>query len=154
MKGYIYIRTNEYWDLFYVCKLGKTSNILDRENNYITSEIHRGKYIMIIELNIDIMDIIEIKLQKYFNKLGFHIKINAGTEFYKKDIIENIIPYLIENKINHKILSDLEIDNLIRKHRIQEPNNTCISLETLYKPYELQQIIIDNAYNYFQENDK
>jgi predicted helicase len=154
MNGYIYIRTNEYWDLYDAYKLGKSSNILDRENNYITSEICRGKYIMVIELNIDIMDIVEEKLQQYFNKLGYHIKFNAGTEFYKKEIIKTIIPYLTENKINHKILSESEIKKLIRKTRITE-NNTCISLKTsTYKPYELQQIIIDKAYNYFQENDK
>ena len=156
MNGYIYIRTNEYWDLYDAYKLGKSSNILDRENNYITSEIHRGKYIMVIELNIDIMDIVEERLQQYFNKLGYHIKFNAGTEFYKKEIIKNIIPYLTENKINHKILSESEIENLIRKTRITgTTNNTCISLKTsTYKPYELQQIIINKAHNYFQENDK
>ena len=156
MNGYIYIRTNEYWDLYDAYKLGKSSNILDRENNYITSEIRRGKYIMVIELNIDIMDIIEERLQQYFNKLGYHIKFNAGIEFYKKEIIKNIIPYLTENKINHKILSESEIENLIRKTRITgTTNNTHISLKTsIYKPYELQQIIIDKAYNYFQENDK
>lgn len=156
MNGYIYIRTNEYWDLYDAYKLGKSSNILDRENNYITSEIRRGKYIMVIELNIDIMDIVEERLQQYFNKLGYHIKFNAGTEFYKKEIIKNIIPYLTENKINHKILSESEIENLIRKTRITGTiNNTHISLKTsIYKPYELQQIIIDNACNYFQENDK
>lgn len=156
MNGYIYIRTNEYWDLYDAYKLGKSSNILDRENNYITSEIRRGKYIMVIELNIDIMDIVEERLQQYFNKLGYHIKFNAGTEFYKKEIIKNIIPYLTENKINHKVLSDSEIENLIRKTRIIETgNNTYISLKTsTYKPYELQQIIIDKACNYFQENNK
>ena len=156
MNGYIYIRTNEYWDLYDAYKLGKSSNILDRENNYITSEIRRGKYIMVIELNIDIMGIVEERLQQYFNKLGYHIKFNAGTEFYKKEIIKNIIPYLTENKINHKILSESEIENLIRKTRITgTTNNTHISLKTsIYKPYELQQIIIDKAYNYFQENNK
>ena len=43
MKGYIYMRTNEYWDLYDAYKLGKTSNIVERETNYITSEIKRGK---------------------------------------------------------------------------------------------------------------
>ena len=146
-SGYIYIRTNEYWDLYDVYKLGKSSNILERENNYITSEIKRGKYIMIIELNINIMDDVEKKLQKYFNKLGFHIKFNAGTELYKKDILKIIIPYLIKNKIDHKILSDNDIEKLIRKNRISTKENTI-------EPYKLQQLIINNAYNYFQKNNK
>ena len=42
--GYIYIRTNEYWDLYDAFKLGKTLSIPDREQTYITSEIKRGTY--------------------------------------------------------------------------------------------------------------
>jgi len=146
MTGYIYVRTNEYWNLYDACKLGKSSNILDRENNYITSEIKRGAYIMIIELNIDIMDNVEKSLQQYFNTLEFNIKFNAGTEFYKKNIIDYIIPYLIENNISHKVLTDLENENLTRR----SVNNPKIHFE----PYELQQIIINKAYNYFQENNQ
>jgi len=146
MPGYIYVRTNEYWDLYDAYKIGKSSNILDRENNYITSEIKRGKYIMVIELNINIMDNVEKNLQQYFNTLGFYIKFNAGTEFYKKDIIHYIISYLIENNISHIVLTELEIENLIRRPE----NNPKIHFE----PYELQQIIIDKSYNYFQENNQ
>ena len=152
MNGYIYIRTNEYWDLYDAYKLGKTSNILDRENNYITSEVKRGKYMMIIELNIDIMDNIEKQLQEYFNKLGLHIKFNAGIEFYKKEIENKIIPYLKNNKIIHKVLTEEEIMNLIRKTRINK--KVCILKENILKPYPLQKPIIDNAYNYFQKNNK
>lgn len=155
MKGYIYIRTNEYWDTYDAYKLGKTSNILDRENNYITSEIKRGRYIMVIELNLDMIDIIEEKLQQYFNKLGFHIKFNAGIEFYKKEIIKYIIPYLIENKVTYKVLSESEIEKLVRTERNNNKEiktKTSLKIST-YKPYELQQIIIDKAYNYFQENN-
>ena len=44
--GYIYIRSNEYWDFYDVYKLGKTLNIPDREQTYITSEIRRGKELL------------------------------------------------------------------------------------------------------------
>lgn len=152
MNGYIYIRTNEYWDLYDAYKLGKTSNILDRENNYITSEVKRGKYMMIIELNIDIMDNIEKQLQEYFNKLGLHIKFNAGIEFYKKEIENKIIPYLKNNKIIHKVLTEEEIMNLIRKTRINK--KVCILKENILKPYLLQKPIIDKACEYFQEKNK
>ena len=37
--GYIYLRENEYWYMYDAIKLGKTSNIPDRERTYITSEI-------------------------------------------------------------------------------------------------------------------
>jgi len=92
-KGYIYIRTNEYWDLYNAFKLGKTSSILDREQVYITSEIKRGHYIMIIEIDLMILDNIEKQLQLYFNELNLHIKFNGGIEFYKKEIVNFIIPY-------------------------------------------------------------
>ena len=80
--GYIYIRSNECWDIYNAYKLGKTENIPDREQTYKTSEIKRGIYIKVIELDLIILDKLEIDLQKYFNKLDLHIKINAGTEFY------------------------------------------------------------------------
>ena len=64
--GYIYIRTNEYWDLYDSFKLGKTLSIPDREQTYITSEIKRGTYVMIIEIDLIILDNIEKQLQLYF----------------------------------------------------------------------------------------
>jgi predicted helicase len=118
--GYIYVRTNEYWDLYNAYKLGKTINFNDRETQYVTSEIKRGHYIMIIQLDIDILDIIEKKLQKYFNSLNYHVKINGGNEFYKKEIINCIEYFLVKNNISHKILSENEINNLTRTIRIYE----------------------------------
>jgi hypothetical protein len=97
--GYIYIRTNEYWDLYDVFKLGKTLSIPDREKKYITSEIKRGSYVMIFEIDLIILDNVEKQLQIYFNELNLHIKFDAGIEFYKKDIINLIIPYFDANNI-------------------------------------------------------
>ena len=62
--GYIYIRTNEYWDLYNAFKLGKTLSIPDREQTYITSEVKRGFYVMVIEIDLIILDNIEKQLQK------------------------------------------------------------------------------------------
>jgi hypothetical protein len=53
--GYIYIRSNEYWETYGAVKLGKTINIPDREKTYITSEIKRGVFIMVIEVEIFII---------------------------------------------------------------------------------------------------
>ena len=50
--GYIYIRTNEYWDSYDACKLGKANNILNRESVYITSEIKRGTYASVFEIEL------------------------------------------------------------------------------------------------------
>jgi len=149
-KGYIYIRTNEYWDLYNACKLGKTSSIPDREQIYITSEINRGTYVMIIEIDLMILDNIEKQLHIYFNELNLHIKFNAGIEFYKKKIINYIIPYFDTNNIKYKILSKDEIDGLIRKIRISD--NT--SNNEVYIPRDYQKIIIKKSYEYFQFNEK
>ena len=116
--GYIYIRNNEYWDLYNASKLGKTLSFPDREQTYITSEIKRGTYVLIIELDLIILDSVEKQLQIYFNKLNLHIKFDAGIEFYKKVISNYIIPYFDKNNIKYKILSKDDINGLIRKIRI------------------------------------
>lgn len=115
--GYIYIRTNEYWDIYDAFKLGKTTSIPDREQTYITSEIKRGGYVIVIEIDIDLLDNIEIQLQIYFNQLNLGIKFNAGVEFYKKEILVLIVPYFETNHIKYRILSNEEIGCLIKKTR-------------------------------------
>ena len=165
-NGYIYIRTNEYWDLYDAFKLGKTISIPDREQTYITSEIKRGTYVMIIELDLIILDNIETQLQEHFNKLNLHIIFNAGIEFYKKEIINFIIPYFVTNNVKYKILSKEEIDSLIRKIRIndniydrnieyinEQIENTKLNNE-IYKSRNYQEMIIKKSYEYFQINEK
>ena len=165
--GYIYIRQNEYWDLYHAFKLGKTTNIPDREQTYITSEIKRGNYVIIIEIDLIILDDIEKKLQIYFNKLNLSVKFNAGTEFYKKEIINFIIPYFDNNNIEYKILSENEINKLIRK--IKNNDNITINLNMenieekfenvklnndIYIPRKYQEIIIRKSCEYFKLNEK
>ena len=168
--GYIYIRTNEYWDLYDAFKLGKTLSIPDREQTYITSEIKRGTYVMIIEIDLIILDNIEKKLQIYFNELNLHIKFNAGIEFYKKEIVNFIIPYFDKNNIKYKILSKDEIDGLIRKIRIYDNNDNTSDDESMeyikkqienielnnkiYNPRDYQEIIINKSYEYFKINEQ
>jgi len=158
--GYIYIRTNEYWDLYNAFKLGKTSSILDREQSYITNEIKRGHYVMIFEIDLIILDNIEKQLQLYFNELNLHIKFNAGIEFYKKEIIDYIIPYFDTHNIKYKILTKNEIDDLIRKIRIYDDKNDrilssiCPLCTAICCPRYYQEIIINKSYDYFQVNEK
>ena len=146
-NGYIYIRTNEYWNNYDAYKLGKTCNIIDREQTYITSEIKRGYYVMIIEIELKILDEIEKNLQKYFNELNLQIKYDGGIEFYKKEIINYIIPYFDKNKIKYKILSKDEIDELIRKVRKEEG-------KLKYNPRNYQETIIKKSCEYFENNEK
>jgi hypothetical protein len=53
MKGYIYIRTNEWCELKEVYKIGITTSIKDRNNSYITGEIIRGNFLKFFELNVN-----------------------------------------------------------------------------------------------------
>ena len=136
--GYIYIRSNEYWDNYNAFKLGKTTDIYNRDSTYITSEIKRGYFVMILEIRLDILDNVEKDLQKYFCSLGFHIKFDAGIEFFDKKIVNYIIPYLDNNNIEYKLLSKDKIDKIINK--------------VLPKDYQIK--IIDRTFDYFQYNNK
>ena len=146
--GYIYIRIHESYDIYGACKLGKASNIPDRDSTYATGEIKRGSFIKVFEM--DNIGMIEQQLQQYFNE--YNIYYDGGTEFYKKDIIELIEPYFIKNNIKYKSLSKDEIDKLLRKERSND-NNIHKDIN-IVEPYLYQQIIIDKLYNHYLENDK
>ena len=110
-KSYIYIRTHPSYDTYNACKLGQTDNITNREYTYITGEIIRGSYICVYE--VENAKNIEKQLQNEFKTC--HIYINGGNEFYKKDIIDKILPYFNKNNINYRKLSVNEIDTFIKK---------------------------------------
>jgi superfamily II DNA or RNA helicase len=119
-NGFIYIRNHIYYINDNICKLGKTKNIPERDNNYATSEYRRGKFELVIEiLNNQIYDdtYIEKLLQKYFKK--YHSKINGGTEFYQNKIIDEIVPFLSKTIIKFRVLTEEEINNLTHIKRIK-----------------------------------
>lgn len=96
---YLYIRSHESYEKYNCVKIGKTINPLLRDFVYSTSEINRGKFIKLFKTyNIDTEKIIK----QNFNHLNF--KLNAGTEFYKKDIIDLIEPFLKSLNIEYKIV--------------------------------------------------
>ena len=126
--GYIYIRSNKYWDIDNVYKFGQTVNILDIEKIYRRNELVKGHYKMIIEIPFDIQIEDNEKLKKqlkeeleklekdfeiYFKK--FNIQNDGGTGFYNKSILSEIENYFIKNKIECKFLSETEIEELIKK---------------------------------------
>jgi hypothetical protein len=81
-SGYIYVRSNELCDIHDCYKLGRTQNILERENNYITSEIYRGHFKNIYEIyNYDIEKCERILFR---DLKDFNIYKGAGKEYYKK----------------------------------------------------------------------
>lgn len=165
-KGYIYIREHSTYDEFNACKLGKTKNIPERDSTYVTNEIKRGHFGLVIELTLNIISFIEKLLQYEF--FEYNIKFNAGTEFYSKEIITLIEPCLIKYNIEYRKLSKEEIDKLIRLNRVRNTfkkinkknlisileSNKKIEYEIIYTPRDYQVSIIDKAFNHFQINNK
>ena len=120
-NGFVYIRQHIYYDNDKICKLGRSKNIPDRDNSYATSEYKRGKFKLVIEIsNNQIFDdtFVEKILQRYFK--NYHSKINGGSEFYQNNIIDEIVPFLSNTLIKFKILTEDEINDLIRQEKIKK----------------------------------
>ena len=118
--SYLYVRRHPSYDLVNACKLGKADNIPDRESTYLTGEVKRGQFVLVLELPKDKAAIIEKMLQNYFAALGYHVRYDGGTEFYNIDIIPLIVPYMENLAINFRILSDSEINKLTRAARLRK----------------------------------
>jgi len=165
-KGYVYTRTHASYEVYDACKMGKAHNIPERDTQYATGEITRGHFEEVFEVPIAQMGIIERLLQNEFNE--FHIKYDAGTEFYNKQISNLIEPYLITLGIKYKKLSKQEISNLVRCNRVRQTMKkikTKALIQILkskktnkkiatYTQRDYQEIIIKKSYTYFQINEK
>jgi len=162
---YIYIRMHEAYNLCDACKLGHTNNIPERDSTYATGEIKRGTFTDVFQIlstkynSVHIERLLQTKFKKY------NIIFDAGKEFYKKDIIEQIEPILTKLNIEYKRLTYYEIKKLTRFNRVID--NLKILFEKIkktslltpliqisYSPRDYQQIIIDKAFTYFTNNDK
>ena len=117
-NGYIYVRNHPSYDVDDACKIGKSSNIPERDTQYATGEIKRGYFEAVFEVPIEKMEIVERLLQNEFRELN--VKYDAGTEFYNKKIITLIEPYLITIGIKYKKLSKQEISDLVRYNRVRK----------------------------------
>jgi len=142
--GYIYVRCNEWWlNDYKSCKMGKTTNIPDRDSQYATGEIKRGYFESVYEVNCPI--IVERVLKYEFRELN--IIYDGGTEFYNQKIIDLIEPKLTELGIEYRKLSKQEISDLVRRNRVKK---ICDSI----KPRHDQDIIISKSVQHFRHNDK
>ena len=112
MNGYIYIRSHTSYLSYNVCKLGKTINIIERNSTYKTGEVECGSFILVIRFSKMKLDLIEKILQNKFKALNCYK--GGGIEFYKKDIIPLIVPFLSTLSCEFKVLSEEEIKNMIR----------------------------------------
>ena len=151
-NGYIYVRNHPSYDVNNACKMGKATNIPERDTQYATGEIKRGYFEAVFEVPIEKMGIVERLLQNEFRELN--IKYDAGTEFYNKKIITLIEPYLITLRIKYRKLSKQEISDLLRCNRVRETINKKTNQIVSYTPRNDQTIIIEKSVKYFQEHDK
>jgi predicted helicase len=158
INGYIYIRNHPSYNEYDACKMGKTTNIPERDIQYATGEIKRGYFEVVIQVPVLKLNIIERLLQNEFCNLN--IKHDAGIEFYNKKIITLIEPYLTNIKLQFKTLSKQEIDDLVRCNRVKINIKSLIQILKLnkqnisYKPKDYQKVIIQKSYEYFQTKDK
>lgn len=143
-KGYIYIRVHHAYDEFDVCKVGITSNVPNRESTYITSEFNRGIFKLIFEVPIKALASLEILLHGEFKE--FHKQDTGGTEFFDKQIMELIEPWLQKIGIEYKKLSEEEIAQLAR---IKEEKD-----KAFYIPRDYQRNIIAQAIVHFCKENK
>ena len=143
--GYIYIRRNNWYNKYDLCKLGKTINIPDRDFTYITSEVDRGYFFPIFCVDINFLNKIEKELQNEF--IYYNIYKGGGTELYNIKIINLIEPFLQNNNYNYHKLTQEEINNLIHS------NNKKIELVNEIKPYDFQQKELNKVQSLFLSNN-
>jgi len=125
--GYIYLRTHEAYDKHDAYKLGKTQNCSERESIYISGEIIRGKYILVLQVLYNDLTVIEKKLQKYFIRKDLHVYLGGGTEFFRKSIINLIIPYLKHKGFEFKILDPTELERLYKQEQTNNLTQIIVS---------------------------
>ena len=165
-NGYIYVRNHSSYDVDDACKMGKAINIPERDTQYATGEIKRGYFEAVFEVPIKKMEIVERLLQNEFRELN--VKYDAGTEFYNKQIITLIEPYLITLGFNYRKLSKQEISDLVRCNRVRKTIKK-INIPSLihilksmrtnkqivpYIPRNYQTIIIEKSVLHFQQYNK
>ena len=165
-KGFIYIRSNELCDLKNIYKLGITHSGKDRETTYITSEHKRGIFILVIEIPFTELLNVDKKLKKRFAEYNNYI--DAGTEYYSRNILELIEPYIQSLGIVYRLLSPEEIKTMERLDREQhlyekkekeqrlkeeiEKEKAKAKEEQEIQPYSHQISVLNEIISFYQNN--
>jgi hypothetical protein len=144
-NGYIYVRYHNAYEN--ACKLGKASNIPERDSQYATGELKRGFFKLVFRIQNENMGKIEVMLQEEFYNLN--IRYDGGTEFYDKKITALIEPYFIEKEIEYLKLSEQEVEELVRPNRKKEEDTLIQQVEKLkitnYTPCDYPKDIIQKS---------
>ena len=137
-KGTIYLRDNAWYKTENVVKMGVSSTVKNRNTTYITGEIERGEYILIVEIPLEKMKILDKCLKMYFKQ--YHVYKGGGTEFYNRCIIDLIEPYLQQINMEYKILTKEEINVTNRSDRVSNiPNMT--KVKQVFNHLNVQKVI-------------
>ena len=114
LKGYIYLRDNQWFRDEQVYKMGIMSNGKSRDSTYSTGEVKRGTFVVVIEIEWCQMKKFDLVLKKHFQKLNR--RFDGGTEFYDRSILKHLIPF-VRSKLKCRVLSHDEINKMERKQR-------------------------------------
>ena len=146
MSKYLYIRKIKIYENY--IKFGHTDSPIDRDQTYRTSELIRGDWIGIYEIDpkqlikLNIKKI-EYKVKKHFEYLNY--KGNAGTEFFENSFSDELENYLNNTNIIYYKLSEEDIDELQRKHRELEDIKKQLRMMALIRKLKKY-----NFHNYFK----
>lgn len=136
--GYLYLRRNEYYDMYNVCKVGTTTCLSEQDVQDTMNEIKKGYYERVFEIEVERMGRIEQQLRREF--AAFQVKYDAGTHFYDRQIVDSIELFFKHKDIPYRIVTPSQICSLIDcVCHDQEKNEETIMYKTL---------------RYFQEHDK
>lgn len=176
MFGFLYVREHPSYD--YTCKVGITHNIPERDGVYATGELHRGKFTTVLKIDLDSMGpcpilkerekdprlkTIETKIKETFQM--FHIYYGGGTEFFDREVMVELEPFLQSMTLDYTRLTEDEIQALTRSNRDKHVTRSVpivISEETKSStpetnekiPHPYQTEIIERSITHFQTNDK
>lgn len=170
LKGYVYLRDNDWFQQEQVYKMGIMTNGKSRDSTYSTGEVKRGKFVVVIEIAWCQMKRFDMVLKHRFQKLNR--RFGGGTEFYARSILKYLIPF-VKSKLNCRVLSQEEVDKMERKQRdeifrqnyhnqkvfkyiaknkppkvVSEPKEPSEPI-----PNEQQQTVLDGIHSFYDKHD-
>jgi len=154
--GYIYIRNHWSYDRDNLCKLGRTKDIIERDNVYATGENERGKYINVFRVLYGKEIYIENLLKHHFTQ--YHNKNSGGNELYNKQIISLIEPYLKSLNIQYQLLTEEEINIIhkcskLLKHNLKKYINNK-SIKNIIQKLKTKKVVNKHVVPYIRRNDQ
>jgi len=165
LKGYIYLRDNDWFREEQVYKMGIMTNGKSRDSTYTTGEVKRGSFVVVIEIAWCQMKRFDRVLKYRFQKLNQ--RFDGGTEFYSRSILKYLVPF-VKSRLPCRVLSQEEMDKMERKQRdrmlknylIEKlvkgtskvvPNETYDPSEPI--PNEQQQTILNGIHAFYETHD-